>query len=85
MNELPSWSFNITLILKIVEDSDVRDVIIFGFFFSDKLRTNNTGIIVAVALAGTLFGIAVSASVFFFMIQRLKKSQNRYISLHISI
>ncbi|XP_078321346.1 uncharacterized protein LOC111114104 [Crassostrea virginica] len=48
---------------------------------SDKLRTNNTGIIVAVALAGTLFGIAVSASVFFFMIQRLKKSQNRQMGI----
>nr|XP_022304934.1 uncharacterized protein LOC111111992 isoform X2 [Crassostrea virginica] len=43
----------------------------------DKIRTNNTGIIVAVALAGILFGVAVSASVFFFMIRRLKKSQNR--------
>ena len=56
---------------------------IWVFFFLGKIRTNTIGIIVAVALAGILFGVAVSASVFFFMIRRWKKSQKRLIGLPI--
>ena len=46
--------------------------------FTENSKSNYLGIIVGVALGGVLFGIVVCAAAFFLIIQRLKKSQDMY-------